>query len=87
MVMYPSDAAIASSSCKKETRKNLIANILEIRLLALKLWLMQISSVIYTLKEVMIVWTCSAIPELLYKYNNNIGMICPLFSLACIFRI
>jgi len=63
MVIYPRDAAIASSSCKKYTRTILKVNILVIRLLAPNLWLMQISSVIYIPKEVMIGWTCSAIPE------------------------
>jgi hypothetical protein len=64
MVMYPNDADIASSSCRKETRTILIVNMQVIRLLASNLWLMQISSVIYTIREVMISLTCSAIPDL-----------------------
>jgi hypothetical protein len=55
-----------------------------IKLLAPNLWLMQISSVIHTLREVMIGGAHSAIPELCIQIQQQYWHYLPLLALACI---
>jgi hypothetical protein len=48
------------------------------------LWLRKISSVIYTLREVMIDGAYSAIPKLNIQIQHQYWLNPPLFALACI---